>query len=135
MPPTPAANEQTLLENFLPVRDSHERLALITEACAGPGIPEPQRFEANLVAGCVSRVWLRRSGAPDVLHLEWEAESSLVRGLVGLLCQVYQDTDPATATTYRSGILSALGLDRQLSPTRLRGLAAMELRIQQLASS
>jgi cysteine desulfuration protein SufE len=134
MPATPAANEQTLLNHFLPLRDPHERLALITEACAGPGIPEAQRMEADLVAGCVSRVWLRRSGAPEVLHLEWDAESPLVRGLVGLMCQVYQDTDPATATTYRSNLLSSLGLDRQLSPTRLRGLAAMELRIQQLAS-
>ena len=59
----------------------------------------------------------------------------LVRGLAGLICPVYQDTAPADALAFRSRILPDLGLDRLLSPTRLRGLAAVEVRIQQLASA
>jgi cysteine desulfuration protein SufE len=130
---SPSANEQALLEAFLPVRDPHERLALITDACAGPGLPLKERQEADLVRGCVSQVWLRR-GAGEVLRLEWEAESTLVRGLAGLICRVYQDCDPAEARCYQSRVLTELGLDRQLSPTRLRGLAAVEGRIRELAA-
>jgi len=130
---SPAANEQALLEAFAPLRDPHERLSLITEACAGPGIPEAERQELDLVPGCVSRVWLRRSAGGEALHLEWDAESPLVRGLAGLICQVYQDTPPDQALLFRSRILTDLGMELQLSPTRLRGLGAMEARIHELA--
>ena len=130
---TPAANEAALRESFLPVRDAHERLALITEACAGLGVPATSRHDADLVAGCVSQVWLGGKVTEGKLHLRWDAGSPLVRGLAGLLCQVYQECAADEVTVHRSAILTDLGLDRQLSPTRLRGLAAVEARIHQLA--
>ena len=130
---TPAANEQALLDAFAPLRDPHERLSLITEACSGPGIPEAERQDVDLVPGCVSRVWLRRSAGGAALHLEWEAESPLVRGLAGLIWHVYQDSPLEEARLFRSRILTDLGMERQLSPTRLRGLGAMEARIHELA--
>lgn len=133
MADTPAANEQALLEAFLPLTDPHERLALIVDACAGDGLPDRSPAGADLVPGCVSRVWLRGSCASGRLHLAWDAESPLVRGLAGLICQVYQDVPMGDVAGFRSRILTGLGLDRQMSPTRLRGLAAVELRIHQLA--
>lgn len=131
---TPAANEQALLESFLPLTDPQERLALIVEACAGAGLPEVSRAEADLVPGCVSRVWLQGSRGGGQLHLQWDAESPLVRGLAGLMCLIYQGVPGDAVAGFRSRILTGLGLDRQLSPTRLRGLAAVEGRIHQLAS-
>lgn len=133
MDSTPAANEAALREAFLPVRDAHERLALITDACAGPGLPAASRHDADLVTGCVSQVWLRGTVTEGRLHLRWDAASPLVRGLAGLLCRVYQQCAPPEVAVHRSAILTDLGLDRQLSPTRLRGLAAVTARIHQLA--
>jgi cysteine desulfuration protein SufE len=135
MAATPAANEQVLLESFLPLTDPQERLALIVEACAGAGLPETSRAVTDLVPGCVSRVWLRGSCRSGQLQLEWDAESPLVRGLAGLICRIYQGVPAEAAVGFCSRILTGLGLDRQLSPTRLRGLAAVERRIHQLASS
>lgn len=129
----PAANEAALREAFLPVRDPHERLALITDACAGPGLPPEARRDADLVPGCVSRVWLRGTTVDGALHLVWDAGSPLVRGLAGLVCQVYQGTAKDGIRAHRSRLLTDLELDRHLSSTRLRGLAAVEARIHQLA--
>ncbi len=128
---SPAAKERALLEDFLLLPDPQERLALIVEACAGLGIPPGERREEDVVAGCVSRVWVRGGMEGGRLRLEWEAESPLVRGLAGLLCRVYEGAGEVQG--YRSGILRALGLDRQLSPTRWRGLEAVEARIGELA--
>jgi cysteine desulfuration protein SufE len=133
MAATPAANEQALLQSFLPLTDPQERLSLIADACTGPGLPESVRAEVDLVPGCVSRVWLRGSSPGGHLQLEWDAESPLVRGLAGLICLVYQDVPPGALASFHSRILTGLGLDRQLSPTRLRGLAAVERRIHELA--
>lgn len=135
MAATPAANEAALREAFLPVRDPHERLALITDACAGPGLPPKARREADLVPGCVSQVWLSVTVGDGVLHLQWDAGSPLVRGLAGLICQVYQGVGLDGIHGYHSRLLTDLGLDRQLSPTRLRGLAAVEARIHGLGVS
>ena len=131
---TPTANEQKLLSMLLPLQDPYERLSLITHACLGPGLRPEARADLDLVAGCVSLVWLRRVGDENQLRLEWDAESPLVRGLAGLICMVYQDTEPLDAAAFQSSILMKLGLDQQLSPTRLRGLAFMEIRIRQLAA-
>ncbi len=131
---TPAANEAALLASFLSVRDPHERLALITDACAGPGIEASRRREEDLVPGCVSRVWLGGGASGGWMVLEWDAESPLVRGLAGLICRVYEQSSQHEVRGFSTSILTKLGLDRQLSPTRLRGLAAVECRIHELAA-
>ena len=128
-PRSPAENELALRDIFLPVRDAHERLAFIAEACAGPGIAVEDRREQDLVLACVSPVWLRGTMENGVLRWQWDAASPLVRGLVGLVCGVYQGCRLEEIAAHPSTILGDLGLDRQLSPTRLRGLGAVELRI------
>lgn len=155
MPARPAANEAALRDAFLPIRDPHERLSLIAEACAGCGLPEEIRASIEPVPGCVSKVWLRMEWIPGptppladpssqsqqgqppaaaVLRLQWDAGSPLVRGLAGLICSVFQGATARETATHRSSILTDLGLDRQLSPTRLRGLAAVESMIRQAAT-
>lgn len=129
-----AVNEAALKAAFLPLRDPHERLALIVDACSGPGLPAESRHEADLVPGCISQVWLCGAMEDGVLRLRWDAASPLVRGLAGMVCHVYQDCAAAEIAAHRSDLLVELGLDRQLSPTRLRGLAAVEDRIHLIAS-
>ncbi|MES2706875.1 MAG: SufE family protein [Verrucomicrobiota bacterium] len=130
----PASRERELVQDFLPVSDPQERLALMVEACAGGGIPAAGRTEPDLVPGCVSRVWLRSARENGLLRLTWDAESPLVRGLAGLICRIYDGAPLEEVTGFHSSILRSLGLERQLSPTRLRGLAAVESRIHQLAA-
>lgn len=136
MPGRPSANEAALREAFLPVRDPHERLSLITDACAGAGLPEEIRAATEPVPGCVSKVWLVID-CPDAsaISLKWDSGSPLVRGLAGLICAVYQGAAPLEAAEHRSAILTDLGLDRQLSPTRLRGLESVEAHIRQWAAT
>ncbi|RYD35431.1 MAG: SufE family protein [Verrucomicrobiaceae bacterium] len=134
-PVPPALREEELKQDFLPVSDPQERLALLVDACAGGGIPAAGRQDADLVPGCVSRVWLRGSRTDDGrLYLAWDADSPLVRGLAGLICRIYDGAPLEGIAGFRSSILETLKLDRQLSPTRLRGLHAVENRIHRLAS-
>lgn len=132
--PPPAALEETLTAGLLSIRDPQERLNVILATCSGEGIPEAERREPDLVPGCVSRVWLTGRTEAGALRLRWDAESPLVRGLAGLVCQVYDGAPPDAVAPHRSRILSTLGLDRSLSPTRLRGLAAVERRIHDIAA-
>ncbi len=132
---SPAASEQALIEAYSLIPDPHERLSAIVASCAGPGIPEGDRREGDLVPGCVSRVWITASAENGVLHLRWDADSPLVKGLAGLVCQVYEGSPPPAAAAHAAGILAGLQLDRRLSPTRLNGLENAGRRIQALAAS
>ena len=131
---SPPAQEASLQESFSIIPDPHERLQAIVSSCMGKGIPEADRREEQLVPGCVSSVWLDGSvDGSGVLHLHWDAASPLVRGLAGLICRVYDGTAAKEAAGHETRVLDSLGLTRQISPTRLNGLANLALRIRQLA--
>lgn len=132
---SPAEQEAALRESFSIIPDPHERLSAIVSACAGPGLPETERHDGLLVPGCVSSVWLLACVENGMLRLRWDAASPLVRGLAGMICRVYDGSPAAEATVHDTQILDALGLTRQISPTRLNGLANVALRIRALAAA
>lgn len=129
----PAATEATLSAHWNLIPDPQERLALATQSVAGPGLPNDQKTDDALVPGCVSKVWLAAAMDHGRLSLAWDAESNLVRGLAGLICSVYQHANPAAAAAHQTSILTALGFDRQLSPTRLHGMTSLANRIRFLS--
>jgi cysteine desulfuration protein SufE len=130
---SPADKESALCGSFSIISDPHERLAAIVAACTGGGVPAEARDEEHLVPGCVSRVWLTAMLENGLLQLHWQADSPLVQGLAGLVCQVYDGTPPAAAGAFETTVLDRLGLTRQISPTRLHGLASVVRRIRELA--
>jgi cysteine desulfuration protein SufE len=57
----------------------------------------------------------------------------MVKGLAALLCDLYDDTDPAEAAVIEPELWEACGFTKMLSPTRLNGLANMRRRIREMA--
>ena len=118
--------QNQLIARLRMIEDAHERLAALT--ARGKKWPAPaaeERIDAHRVPGCVSRVWLIGDVIDGRCHWRMDAESPLVKGLVALLCELTDGVSPAEVATFEPEILGALGLDRQLSPTRLNGLTAV----------
>jgi len=132
---TVAENERLLLEELLILPDPHERLAhLIRRAARRPPLPAEERSEADLVPGCVSRVWLAGTQQDGRCHFRVAADSPMVHGLMGLLCDLYEGAAPQeVVAASEPSLFSRSGLDRTLSPTRLHGLARARARLQQMA--
>jgi cysteine desulfuration protein SufE len=123
---TLAEKQQHLVERLGLIEDAHERLAAITARGAKwPAPPAEQRIDAHRVPGCVSRVWLVGRVEDGRCRWQMDAESPLVKGIVALLCELTDGATPAEVAIFEPEIIAALGLDRQLSPTRLNGLAAV----------
>jgi len=121
---TLAEKQQQLVGRLRLIEDDHERLAAITaRGVKWPAPPAEQRLDVHRVPGCVSRVWL--IGRVEDGRCRWlmDAESPLVKGIVALLCELTDGAEAAEVAAFEPGIVAALGLDRQLSPTRLNGLA------------
>jgi cysteine desulfuration protein SufE len=133
---TVADRERILLEELALMPDPHERLAhLIRRAERRPVLAASERVDAALVPGCVSRVWLAGSLENGRCHFRVAADSPMVLGLMGLLCDVYEGGTPEEVAAFDSDVFARSGLDRALSPTRLQGLAHARARINFIAAA
>ncbi len=136
---TPAAAprttpQQVLIEEYGLIQNPQERLAAIMDdARKHPPIEPEDRQAVFRVQGCVSPVWLIPELRAGHCHFRFDAESPMVRGLVYLVVESFNGRTPADIIAETFIALKALRLENQLSPTRLRGLAAVEARIKAFA--
>lgn len=130
------AKQAALIERYRAIEDAHERLAAITSrGKKWPAPTECERTDAALVPGCSSRVWLVGEAHHGICHFRMDADSPLVKGLAALLCELYEGEQTADIVTTEPELVSALGLDRMLSPTRLNGFANIRSAIRRFAEA
>lgn len=133
---TLAEKEQQLIARYAVVEDLQERLAAVVErARKMPPLPDPARDDAHRVPGCVSRVWLHGEVRDGRCHFRLDADSALVKGLAGLLCELYDGATREEIAAFDTTLLEALRLTATLSPTRQHGLAQVRRAIQSFAAS
>ena len=113
------------VDAFSVFEDPQERLAaLVDRARKTPPLPSEKRVDANRVRGCVSVVWILGDVRQGKCYFSGDAESPVVRGLVVFLCDFFSGAPVAEVAVSELEPLDALGLSRNLSPTRRAGLAA-----------
>lgn len=131
-----AEKQADLIARYAIIPDPQERLAaIIARKPAVPPVPEAERAEELLVPGCQSRVWLRGRLEKGHCRFEMEAESVMVKGLVGLLCDFYDNAPASEIAAVEPELLEQMGIARNLTPTRLNGLAAVRNAIRAFAIS
>lgn len=129
-----AEKQSQMVARLSLIEDSHERLAaLMSRAKKIPAPDTAQLTEENRVQGCQSRVWLTGDLAEGACRWRMDCEAPMVKGLVGLLCELYEGAAPDDVLAFEPTLIEALGIARMISPTRLAGLAAVRARMRQLA--
>jgi cysteine desulfuration protein SufE len=133
---TLAEKQQQLADDLAIIEDPQERLAAVVDRARRlPPLPAADRTEEHRVRGCVSQVWLLGEIRDGRCQFRCDADGPLVRGLVAFLCEFFNGATPAEIAASDTDPLEALGLMRNLSPTRRNGLAAVRTRIQDLAAA
>ena len=116
------------------IEDVQERLAIVIDRVRKvPPLTDSQRTEDVRVQGCVSRVWLLASLEEERCRFRVDADSTVVRGLASLICEVYDDATPADILAHDSSILEVLHLTDHLTPTRRHGLEQVRRTIRDFA--
>ena len=125
---------EQLVADLAVLDDPQERLALVVErARRVPPLAATERTAANRVRGCVSVVWLVGELREGICYFRADAESPVVRALVVLLCDFFSGFAPGPVAATDADPLEALGLSRNLSPTRRNGLNAARAAIRAFA--
>ena len=133
---TLAEKQAQWIEDFQLIQDPQERLSVIVDrARCLPVLDEDQRTEANRVHGCVSQVWVQGDVREGCCHFTMASDSAMVGGLVGLLVGLYSGHEPEDVVATEPSILEALQFSRQITPTRMNGLAQVRLSIKKFALS
>jgi cysteine desulfuration protein SufE len=122
----PGERQEAIRRTLGGIADPQERLAVaIGWKTNLQPLREEERTEENRVRGCVSRVWLVAGMEGERCRFRMDAESPLVRGLVGMLCGIYDGATPEEVAREEPVAMEETGLLKNLSPTRQNGLAAV----------
>ena len=90
-----------------------------------PPLPEEEKTDDKLLAGCQSRVWLYLEGDAGRITIRANSDAVIVSGLIALLIQVYSGCSARQIVDTEPHFVRAIGLADHLSPTRANGLHAM----------
>lgn len=130
-----AEKQRSLIEDYGIIEDPVERFsAIVDRGRKSPPLPDEARTDAHLVPGCTSRVYLTGWWDDEEgCQFRVEADAPSVHGVAALLCELYSGATPEEVAAVEPEFLTALGIDRQLTPTRLRGLGQVRKRLADLA--
>src|SRR5438128_11348210 len=130
-----AEKQRQLVAKLAIIEDPHERLAaLMSRAKRWPAPPLEYLTEKNRVSGCQTRVWLTGELESRTCHWRMECNAPMMKGLVALLCELYEGASPEAVLGMEPTLFEELGFARMISPTRLNGLASVRLRMRQIAA-
>jgi cysteine desulfuration protein SufE len=131
-----AEKQQRLIAKYAIIEDAQERLAaIVSRGKKWPAVANEDKTEAHRVKGCVSQVWIVGAREGDRCRFRMDADSPLVKGLVAVLCELYDGETAEEIVSTEPEWIEALGLENRLSPTRLNGLASVRGAIRAFAAA
>ncbi|HUF64004.1 MAG TPA: SufE family protein [Verrucomicrobiales bacterium] len=129
-----AENAAVLAGCLAGIADPMERLQeVIRFGVSLEPYPEDERHGARLVEGCVSRVWLWLRVEEGRCQFLADADSPMVKGLAALVVRLYHGVSPEDAAASEVRLAECLGLERIVSPTRMRGMVRIQAAARSLA--
>jgi cysteine desulfuration protein SufE len=119
------------INDTLSLLEEMEKLEYIVDtAKKNPGLPESEKTERNLVAGCASATWILVSLKNNQFSFRADSEALTVKGMLTLLQSVINGRSPEEIFKIdEQSILNALGLGASITNRRMNGFASSILKI------
>lgn len=115
-------------------KNGQDRLAfLVARAKQRPRLPAEQRSEANLIPGCLAKLWFIPEFRDGRCAFACDSDSLVVKAVAGLLCEFYSGHAPAEIAAHDPQFLAPLGITQHLTPNRRNALSKVWDRIRQFA--
>lgn len=126
---TASERQEEVISDYSVIDDPLERFQIIVETARSIELPEHFRDEQYLVPGCVSNVWLGVWSENGVVRVAIDSDAPALRGVGALISRIYSGATKQEIREMEPEFIEALGIDRQLTPTRRRGLANIRKRL------
>jgi cysteine desulfuration protein SufE len=131
---TLAEKQQQLTAELAALKNGQDRFALLIARAQKltPLAPE-LRVPANLIPGCLAKLWLVPEQRDGKCFFLCDSESLVVKAVAGLLCDFYSGHGPADILAHGPEFLAPLGITQHLTPNRRNALAKVRERICEFA--
>lgn len=121
-----ASKQAEIVAQYQALPDWESRYKKIIEQGKALGnLPESLKIEDNKVRGCQSQVWMSAKLCGDRVEILADSDAAIVKGLVALLVMVYSNEKPSDILQSPPTFLNDLGLNSNLSQSRVSGLSSM----------
>ena len=131
------AEKQTQLTAELSaLKNGQGRLAhLVERAKKIPPLGAEQRVDANLIPGCLAKLWFVSAFRDGQCFFTCDSDSLVVKAVAVLLCDFYSGQPPAEILAHDPKFLAPLGITQHLTPNRRNALSKIWERIHQFAEA
>lgn len=117
-------------------KNGQDRLAyLVDQARRRPALDPGQRVDANLIPGCLARLWFVPQVCDGLCNFVCDSDSLVVKAIAGLLCELYSGHAPAEILAHDPKFLAPLGITQHLTPNRRNALSKVWERIRTFAEA
>ncbi|MDX7998779.1 cysteine desulfurase sulfur acceptor subunit CsdE [Xenorhabdus sp. Reich] len=128
--------KQQLIENFQQCKlweDRYRQLILLARKL--PNLSDALKQQHIEMSGCENRVWLGHQLLSDGrLHFYGDSEGRIVKGLLAILLTAVESKTPEQVSqTPLAELFQQLGLEQQLSGSRINGVKSLINTIQEIA--
>ena len=114
---------------------SDRLVSLVEKAKVRRPLPPESRIDANLVPGCLAKLWLVAEMRAGRCHFDCDSDSLIVKAVAGLLCDFYSDQPPGEILAIEPDFLGPLGMTQHLTPNRRNALARVRDHIRHFAQA
>ncbi len=131
---TLAERQAHLTSRLSALKSGQDRLAaLVEEAKALPPLPSELRIEANLIPGCLAKLWFVPELRDGKCFFRCDSDSLVVKAIAHLLCDFYSGYTGAEILAHNPEFLGPLGIAQHLTPNRRNALSKIWDRLRRFA--
>ena len=128
--------QQQIAAHLAEFRNVQQRLNwLVEQARARPVLPPEQCVDAHRVPGCMARLWFTAEARDGACHFQTESDSLIIKGIAGLLCELYSGQTPADILAHDPSFLATFGIHQHMTPNRRNSLARVWEKIRSFAEA
>ena len=121
-----AEAESEIIEEFELFDDWMHKYNYIIELGKSLPLIDPQyKYDAHLIPGCQSQVWLHAEMNDGKLFFRADSDAIITKGIINLLIRVLSGHTPQEILSSDLAYIDQIGIKEHLSPTRSNGLVSM----------
>jgi len=126
--------KEALMAELSAIRDPQHRFAhVIARGSARPPLDEVYKTDEFKIEGCLANLWMAPSAKEGRCYYASDSDSSIVRGIAGLICDFYSGARPEEILRHNTSFLADVGINQHLSQNRRNGLGRLEDAIKDFA--
>lgn len=119
--------KEALIAELSAIRDPQHRFAhVIAKGGSRAPLETVYKTAEFKIAGCLANLWMVPTMNEGKCYYISDSDSSIVRGIAGLLCDFYSGAGPDEIIRVDTSFLADVGINQHLTQNRKNGLGRLE---------